>query len=274
MLLIVSSCLILDKPASVWQNMRQDMIDFMERRRDWRLARERDKLQIIRGRKLLGLYTEWWRMQPDKVVLPRAVDIVCRPDMLALIRAPVEQEVDFEPFVERFPDWAQEWRKSCDDELRKIILNSPEFEGKILSGVDPLSLAVVIFTCTQCPGRLSSLYPHVLGHSCTHEIVRLREDLGLEHEDLVTLSIVQDPIRSDLGFRPWSAKHFKMGVWHQQAVDIIELCGQDPETVTQEEMDALPARIWCEECESSTYDGKTRAVFKWKDVVRELNFVL
>lgn len=273
------TCLLIKACLVVWKTIRPRVVKFVEGYRTARLKRERCLLLLDRGRTFADVYRDWWARQDERAALPRWGEMLRRTEVRSLIDQPNEVDVArgiFEPLSVHFPQWTQEWREERDVELRTIVLNSSEFKDRIPEGVDPLSLASVVFDCAHCGCNmynddecwLPPIYPSILGHDCLNGYVDAWS-IGLE-----------DPLECALlcatptgwvtptcdGFR-WSSEPLCIGVLHRWAVEVIKACGKDPMTTTREEMDRLDVRFWCETC-CEPYRGQRRQVIKWRDTVR------
>ena len=245
----------------------------MEEIRELRLTVERHETLRLRCASFVGLYRQWFSRQPEKAMLPRPGDMLRRPEIITAIDQPDDVEIGNDvlaPFRERFPEWAQEWRDSCEQQLRAIVLASPEFNNKLPAGVDPLSLAAVAFDCKVCcryatnDRLIPPLPPKTLAHDCLTDLC----DIWSSKDPVERAIRAAAPHAHDaeMSYAPWSAKSLSVGVWSKRACEIIRAAGKDPVSATREEMDALEVRFWCKTCQEDCQEEK-RQVMKWRDAV-------
>lgn len=236
----------------------------METIRRERIKRERKILLDHRYDVFGQVYGNWHKTQSDKSLLPRPIDLICRREELReLINKPDDIAVSaehFEQLAGHFETWAEAWAEDCMTQLRQIIRDAPEYKDKIPEGVDPLSLASAAFSCSSCEcnrkGRMPALFPDLLQHEC------LWPTRMMSYEDA---SRERGPIKT----WPWSCELLSIGQSHKGLAEVIEACGQDPMTVTREEMDNLDPRLYCAVCEE--YRGwQSRRIFGWSNTVRRL----
>ena len=236
-------------------------------------------------------FTEWREEQDIRFALPRAVDILLLPE----VRAILEQGKDIEGHSIRckFPEFVLLWKQACDHQLRSIIRYSLAHIKNIPPHIDPLSLASMVFTCAKCKAnactnntseRPPPLYPAILTHECLYDddsnwdtaMKTTPATLGTmsgmnttaitpggKWPDGTYETIVAEICLDLFGSRnPWSCDLLGIGSWHRRAREIIEACGQDPYTVTTEEMDFLDARLYCMEC--TDLSSCKRFVMHWR----------
>lgn len=264
----------------VWNNIRDGVVKWMQSFRAQRI--EQEHLDALTGRcqTFRLVYTAWYTKQKDKGVLPRAIDLMCRPEMRAIFEQDTDHPVshaDFDTFTSRFAQWSAEWKAQCDEKLRELVRNSPSFKNETFDGVDPLSLARVVFTCSDCSKymvcqeRDPLLYPGILTHDCMYESIFYGEDVG-------ALSLFERASRNassaeTLGFRhaSWSCKHIEAGAYEEQMVDIIKILGMDPSRATRDDLDAIDdVRIYCSDCPRSSSDFLQ--VMNWRHAVMNDTF--
>ena len=262
-----------------WQAIRARVVKSMEAIRTARLNRERCERLLQRGALFSDVYKNWWTGQDNRSELPLWGEVLRHAEVISVIDQPNEVEVDeaaFEPLISRFPAWAKENRETRDDELRTIVLKSAEFKDKIPDGIEPLSLASVVFDCSDCrlctleDEMLPPLYPAILGHDCLNQFVDAYDVKDPLETALLCAAPTAWPNGLSGGFR-WSCNSLSIGVLHQRAVEVIKACGMDPMTTTREEMDNLEARFWCQTC-AKQYKGEWRQVMHWRDTVGTSSF--
>ena len=133
--------------------MRERIVQFME---DFRYNRIRGEIQeaaYSRVASLVSLYHGWRAEQPDKTLLPRAIDVLKHAPVYALFDMPVDQDFTDElanVCYTMFGTWCKEWKDECDEQLRQLVRSSPDFADVLPADLDPLSLASMVFTCKKC----------------------------------------------------------------------------------------------------------------------------
>lgn len=219
-------------------------------------------------------YRKWYAKQKDKCILPRAIDLMRRPEVKALAERATylwTNEDDFIALSDQFAEWAAEWKAECDEKLRELVRSSPAFKDQIPEGVDPLSLASVIFTCEDCKyertspknARLPSPYPAILAHECLYKHAWDFDFKDPFERATVSVSLTKDTFNSHTF---WSCEPLEVGIWHKRASEIIKMFGKDPMTTTREEMDNnVEMRLHCDQCSKTV--PRRREVMTWRQAV-------
>lgn len=252
----------------MWRNAQEEILNYIDESKQNRIYEEREDVLTIRVQEFYQVYQGWWRRQPNKNVLPRVIDIICRDRYVADFVRLDDDPNEYHGAVSSFSRDAVEWRIDREEVLRHLVTGSSSFQGRIQDGVDPLNLAAVAFSCTVCEPKHKQppLYPSILTHGCCYNhpsaFSQLRAVLGNDAQLCHVVSIRTG------GASPWSAHTLHLGLWYKRAVAIIKACGQDPTTVTRLEMDALPVRLWCTCCSEHYSLGDIRQVMTWRDAVR------
>lgn len=159
--------------------MQGRIVELMNDARSTRLRFSRMVTWSSRCKTFVQLYRGWYNEQPDKRILPRAVDLIFRGPVRTILDCSIDIDVsdDLYALPEYFPMLAGQWKDECDEKLRQLIRDSDAFKDKLSDGNDPLVLASMAFTCTKCQGeaigskKLPSLYPGILSHDCLWEHV-------------------------------------------------------------------------------------------------------
>ncbi|KIP04621.1 hypothetical protein PHLGIDRAFT_188921 [Phlebiopsis gigantea 11061_1 CR5-6] len=259
----------------IWNNIRADVVELMASIQQRRVDAERHRVLKERCSNFQKVYKEWHAAQPDKRVLPRSIDLMRRPEVAALIMANNEVQISlesFRAFTHLFTRWATEWKVECDEKLRDLVRRSLVLTGGVPAGVDPLSLARVVFTCKKCKNESPSsknvkvvpLYPTILTHDCLYEEVsecRARDAL---EQAAVAVSWTKSTFGNHTF---WSCEPLEVDSWVARADAIVTAFGRDPMTVTRDEMDAAEdTRIYCRGCPlDSEYH---RDVMTWRHALR------
>lgn len=136
---------------------------------------------------------------------------------------------------------ADQWLLDVNNQLIALVSGRSGRAGN--PDVDPLALASTIFYCSLCSGGHNH-YPGILSHRCHYTHVQT-EDL---YEDVLG--------KMNLG---WRRQISKLVVDLNHAAAVVEACGLNPDSATQEEMDALQVRLSLANSESNG-----RIVMSWR----------
>ena len=246
----------------------------MEDQRRIRLAGQRLSCLKRRCDSFQRVYRAWHAHQPNKNVLPRAIDLMRRTEVRAVIEQDEGQNVtdaQFEAFKDNFTEWSTEWKNECDERLRELIQASPAFKDKLQAGVDPLSLASVVFTCRRCSIttsrpqhiRTPPLYPAILTHDCLYP--RKRECLIDDPFERAAVCVSKVNMFGTHTF--WSCDNLRLSThWSERMEKIITMFNKDPRTATREEMDMVDdVRVCCFKCPMNT--PFLQDVMNWRHTV-------
>ncbi|KAF8079174.1 hypothetical protein FPV67DRAFT_101100 [Lyophyllum atratum] len=109
----------------VWANIRGPIIEFMDRMRVKRLAREHAELVLERKPSAVEAFRGYKNSQlPLTEVMPEGLDICDFAPVKAILEQPANVTVDKDSFavvLPLIPDLIVEWRRSLDDELIRVI---------------------------------------------------------------------------------------------------------------------------------------------------------
>lgn len=262
---------------SEWDAIKDGVIAFMESYRADCDKEERVVILSERYTAFAEVYHAWWASQPQpRMSLPRAIELMRRPEVRSLVEEDNDADVDvdaFEPLIEHFLAWTAEWRTKREDELRALVRASDRFKN-VPHGTDPLALAALAFTCTRCPMYYENpllpgnallsyccLYPRKKTKDVQHvedpyECAMLWASPYPDGDFCATWNVEKDPI--------WHRAVLAVDQWADCAAEVVRACGKDPRTTTQADMDAAGVRLWCKWCDK---DGR-RTVMRWQAAVR------
>ena len=256
----------------VWNNIRDDLVKLMEGERDSRLERERYDRFIQCCRMFQRVYQTWHTKQPNKHILPRAIDLMRRIEVRAMVEQDNTQgnaEPDFKVFFDNFRVWSAEWKVECDEKLRGLIRTSEAFKNEIPKDVDPLPLASVVFTCLECSIKTSilehiempPLYPEIMTHDCLYPEITDESSIEDPYERAV---VAVSKTATSRKHTFWTCEKLTLEThWSKRMEKIITAFNKDPKTVTREEMDAVnDVRISCYKCRPVPLDDMT-----WRNAV-------
>ncbi|EPS95865.1 hypothetical protein FOMPIDRAFT_100031 [Fomitopsis schrenkii] len=233
---------------SVWQTIRDNMNQCMEKAREDRLVRER--MQVLQGRWVtLEVTLKALSGLPEARAYAIGIgEIVLMPEIRQIIDAPDDVSVDQASFAEvraKFGDMVERWKTDPVTQLRELIMRARpasvqpkpketkrkglRSKAKAQPEIDVLELATTRFHCSHCNGESKGLYwPGVLAHAC------LRSTVYSEGKDTYERFVYEK-------HRPcvWHMDRLRVGEPSEAAKVVIRLCGKDPEQATVEEMNAL-----------------------------------
>ena len=229
-----------------WDKIKDKIVGHMIHLRNEKLESQREIYQL-RAEEFTAVYQEWFIEQEDKRALPRAIDLMHRPEIMSLLRWPLGDTVTkqtFSPHRNSFSQWAIEWRHNCEDQIRELIHISDAFKNKITEDIDPLTLASVVFNCKKCEKdihytkHMPARYPGLLSHECLWRRIRHNElPEGVERGILT--ACVDEDYRGCIYRDVWSCEPLFIGKLHNRTMEVIQAAGKDPYKTTIEEMDQL-----------------------------------
>ena len=192
---------------------------------------------------LQNYYDEYIRKLPadHDALIPNIADVALLPPVHAIL---TDERTDFHVTRQTFvgiklkktlPSIISDWKTRLDDQLiRMVQIKLPETFTK-----DQLLLATTVFYCDAC--HMDLFYPRVLVHQCSppYKIIE------------ITRNPIQSPVwnsSGDIKFDPNV---------HQAAIDIINILGLDPKTVTSEDMTVRNSVLQCLDCMATRRGRKT-----------------
>ncbi|KAG2094820.1 hypothetical protein BD769DRAFT_1518437 [Suillus cothurnatus] len=120
--------------CTVWNNIKNDMIKYMEEMRTRRLERERRALLIARKRTAIGVLRSYKIAHlPFTDVMPEAVDFCSFPEVIEIVGLPTETEVteaSFANVASHMDDLVHSWRTRIHSQLRARVRDNLLFSGK------------------------------------------------------------------------------------------------------------------------------------------------
>lgn len=118
----------------IWNNIKNDMIKYMEEMKTRRLERERKALLIARKRTAIGALRRYKIAHlPFTGVMPEAVDFCSFPEVKAIVEMPTETEVTEASFADvssRMHDLVNSWRTHIHSQLRARVKDNLFFASK------------------------------------------------------------------------------------------------------------------------------------------------
>ncbi|KAK0461863.1 uncharacterized protein EV420DRAFT_1527709 [Desarmillaria tabescens] len=259
-----------------WHNIRQDMIQFMEKMRSKRLAREHTAL--IHSRKaiaasLFRTYILSPSGTPYTTVLPSIVDFYNFGPVKELLDLPDEtivEEHSFAPVIPQIDAFCQAWRERIHNELIQFVGHpDPPSLQTMEQKVAFLKLARNVYSCGShcggaswiCVAAESKLYyPQVLAHQCSVT------ELDVHQDDPPDQAISLPPLRRCA----WTARHLSL---HNKASVVVSALitalDRDPKQTTVDDMDNLEQFYQCNLCERNGFFFVSHTVlYGWRAFVK------
>jgi hypothetical protein len=276
-----------DLKLTAWNNIKSEMVDFMEGMKAFRLGRER-VATLQRRRQHASIVLRDFKQThralvdtPEKLV-PGAADFWTWPAISALINSPPESSITLEQFQnvrETIPAFFASWHRARTREIMdKLYLMDLPYAREYSEQCQQMRLAVSVFICQKglCHNDLEEswkphqyrYYPEYMHHRCN----RIRRVNWSDPEaDDPPLSL-GDGYQANVVRQQWTCEHLEYDEKASRVVrKILQDCGWDWKTMTVEELDRLDPRLVCLKC---TYghrcDGERRvSVRNWRSAVRD-----
>ncbi|TFK42326.1 hypothetical protein BDQ12DRAFT_676019 [Crucibulum laeve] len=287
-----------DLTDRTWENIKPDIIAYLELQKKTRLRRERRNILHGRYRHMNSMISLWRSKQlVDSATLPTQADFAnMEPFRTLLFDTPLDRDVslnEIKDLEDILPELASVWKKSCDKTLIRLLSDK-----SVVQGQDPklqLGLATTIFSCASCEDIIT--YPRILAHSCLRDLRNVRkaikpeeqsdekgkdeeeegdddegsednkEEGQQEDEDEDEEDEDEDILLEILGSWnpiPWNYQGDQVtlnDVASNSAKAVIIACGEDPNTATPAQMDEIDARIECVRC---VHPSRGRLVMTWR----------
>lgn len=247
-----------------WTEIKDEMVQYMEKIKEDRLSEERVARRSQRQRMLMNQIQQYLSSRPRDEVVPSYADICQMDDFKAILDAPANVSVTAESFagpIARLPELSSPWIQSIYQRLLTLQPNlAPEVDG-----LSRLDLASTFFTCCM-PGCGEMLtYPRVLTHHCMTKLFFALLDSPKQETNKYFMA---------LGYEPWSYGDTSRILYHigstMVANFLIKNCGLDDTVTTPQEMDNIDPRFTCERCASPD----VLLIFSWRAAASILLYVI
>ena len=187
---------------------------------------------------LREIYDEYISGLPADALIPTVADVALTPSVDAIIkdeRTDIDTRKTFGDInlMQTLPSIFSDWKIRLDDELVRMV--KMEFSETFTK--DQLLLATTVFYCGAC--HIELFYPRVLVHRCP-----------IPFKDIV-VNCLECPAWNSSG----NIK-FNKNI-HQAAIDIIDILGLDPKTVTAEDMTVKNSVLQCLDCRITRHGRMT-----------------
>lgn len=244
-----------------WTRIRQPLETFMHSvalRRCRALLRDLEKNRF----NMFDQLYQSWRIKhlPYDPAPPRSVDFIHQHELRNVLLSGEEFILRLESLYDYVPVWVDQWRNYREKKLRKLVLNSNDYQGPKDENIDPLDLASTVFACDTCFEKEPLHYPAVLAHRCSWSAFFLFSKKSEDNLEAVAQEVC--------GHCRWSSRSLEINVMHARAVAVMRACGQDPWRATAEDMDLLDIRLYCNVCEASRKPRSGRKIMTWRAAVR------
>ncbi|KAF8997048.1 hypothetical protein BDQ17DRAFT_1429254 [Cyathus striatus] len=255
-----------DLTDRIWNNIRPQLIQFMEEKKAERLEWQESAMLHLRRPLLRILRKQYAKTLPPNSIVPPEADLNdYEPFRNIIEETPPDQEVtidDFNDVLDGLPEFVSQWRGEKDRELLRIM-GAPVTENPDFS---PLKLATTVFHCAKSYSFRSSpccyvSYPQILVHKCARSYGTRR----LYPSEISAPMGYDDELYIDLGEAKWNSEGQVLfsTQGHQIAEKIVSLCELDPKSATCEDMDARDPVFQCNLC---TRDG-ARCCMRWREAI-------
>ncbi|RDB24270.1 hypothetical protein Hypma_008651 [Hypsizygus marmoreus] len=240
----------------IWENIKEDIIQWMEAAKADRLKAEFRAAQKARHGILAELYASFMASQPLHAILPPVADVAMTEPFKTIIALPLPPEspvVTAEHFataVETLPDFVKSWRSSADAKLLAAMRACNELSLQDAQE-SSLNLATTFFGCARSYGCRAQLpYPHVLVHPCASN-----PSYCTPHDAF-----------KDLECQPWDfeGNYIEFSPqWYMIARYILEACGLDPDTTTRQQVEDPTFFVECVGCNQKKISEEARTLMTW-----------
>lgn len=248
----------------IWFLAWKNICTKMKRARTQRLASERNARLIARYDKFSNALSHWTERQPNKDILPDAVDLVfLEPFKTAIFvdsSEPDQLLTDQVLFDQHLNQISQEWHEARRQHLLSLI--PQKFHESPLAQVDNgygiFQLATVVFWCQNCSETLSAeaAFGHYTGSSA-----KSSQGAGVSRQDKKTLGISK-------WYLPWteSANCLHFSSHHSDILEsLVKIYGEDPMTLVRSELTQKQRSVRCRLCSAGRSSSK---VFEtWDELV-------
>lgn len=215
---------------------------------------------------------------------PAPIDFAYTPKCRDILDLPLSETVTADHFASVVPDLISRWNKDVKKQLTRYLR---KHIARIPAGVDPLALAIAVFTCCDDPSASDMRYPAILNHRCLR---RARVKIPSAPDDLYSRVLMQpttdaewltrytndeNPPTSDV---PFDASRLKEGRAASAAIEhmrsIVSALGLDAKRATIDELKARGGWLRCTRCEPGGSEDPVKRVYNWEAAVSHGAYVL
>lgn len=269
-----------DEPSKIfvaWETLRPELIQYLETAKTLRLEDEKFE-RISDRREFIWRRLCLWSMFESQLrsdTLPQILDIATTEPFRTFILEDADEFpgllMDIGYISSTFKSFADSWNQDREQFLGSLVpgkTGQPNGRGKAKTRMSTVALrrATTFFQCPYCTEPIS--FPRILAHGCLLNRSSTKNNRrDTDPEILVAFSFYVFP-------RPWFSEAQNL-TFDQEASNvaksIIKECGENPDRITQEQMDEKDLRLECRAC---TEQKKGRYAMKWRMAVCESAFCI
>lgn len=227
---------------TVWENIREQVLNYINNFRESRLSRERHSHFIDRVDILKRVILNYVTRGPSPECIPGVPDFAMHPRIRAILEQPEDVVVTGSSFTDLesyLPFVSLDWFHAVRNRLLKIIHGSGHTNALRL---ELLELATTWFFCPSCNKSLS--FPRVLHHYCA------QRQGGPFPEPTDAEGSLWNAIWWSTSQTPWNCRSELTydRRYPPIAAHLVSLCDKDPVSTTAQTMDDLDPRFVCIRC--------------------------
>ena len=211
----------------------------MEEIKRKRLRVERRKVLCNRLTVLRSVITTARTAPPKRTAAdeykPKCKDLAMMPEVRKLVEVPdgvVVGAESLQAVVPILPALEERWQRERRADLTRMLRDA---HVEAQDGAELLDLAVAIFQCKDCKRYLH--HPHVLMHECA-TLPLLGQTKEFEYVDYFACVVMACGSRA-----PWAESSYRVATKLDRIRELVKMCGKDPKTATQKDMDDVGGRL-------------------------------
>ncbi|KAI0065498.1 hypothetical protein BV25DRAFT_1821919 [Artomyces pyxidatus] len=242
-----------------WEKIRPQLETHMNSLRNTRRRFNRKEVLIARCSSFVRTLNKWALKVPG-MADHHFIDLLHLPDVRRIIDAPGDatsiSDEDMNTIQARLPEWWAAWLKTLDGRLVQL---SPALQVTY-DAQQTINHPEAIFVCRKCKTYLS--HPSVLFHSHNNGPYKAMYT-GPTTE--ICGDVYEHATRETCLHLPWSHEALQAADRVDRIMNIMSVCGVDPNTQSLEDMPSLDSvRLECVSC-AGTVRG---AVMNWQSAIR------
>ncbi|EIW59858.1 uncharacterized protein TRAVEDRAFT_47159 [Trametes versicolor FP-101664 SS1] len=209
---------------------------------------------------------------------PAPIDFAYMRKCRVILDLPLSETVTADHFASVVPDLVTRWNKDVKKQLTRYIRR---YIPRTPTGVDPLGLAIAVFTCCDSSTASDMRYPAILNHRCLR---RAQLKIPSAQDDLYSRVLMQPTTRAEwlaLYYHaddenppptsdvPFDASRLKEGRAASAAIEhlrrIVSALGLDAKRATIDELKACGGSLRCtnSKCEPACSKGVVKRAYDW-----------
>lgn len=266
-----------------WATIRNDVIRWVETKRDERMAANR-RVTLWKRFDAFRAHLDGWLKSggwPDPELWGdyppmdsdalKMSDYLFIPEIRGILEAPDDKpftQADFDTALRpKMADLVIRWYWERWEELTTFLRASFGSGSSVDDVDDPLLLATYTFDCA-CPKAICHAqfmaFPRVLEHRCSYVDLALDAQMGQAYELNVTSYLARTQIKPR-----WTTDDILVNkrVTPKKASAIVKACGLDPGIATVQDMWECKKRLLCGTCFDEPSPSGGYQIFNWKGAV-------